>query len=531
MSGACRFRLSTVLRARPWLALATALSGAGALLPTALLPLVLGAAIDRGIAAGRFGSLLGWIAVIGVLAVVQAGSSAGLAWTSHTMWIHGATAAQTALIRHTVALGATLPKRVRTGDVVAIGSEDVYSVGNSLETLGRAFGSVLSFAVVAAALVAISPMLGGIALIGVPLAVLGIGPFLRPLQRRKEGQRERMSEVNALGADIVAGLRILRGIGGERHFLARFIAVSRQVAESGVRVGRVQSWLAAGEVHFPGLVTVAVIWIGAHLALEGVITAGELVAFYGASAFLVVPVRTATEAAEALSSALVATRRIDELRRHRAELGAPRDTLTLPDGPLCLDHGELHVPAGKLTVLPPDRALAERLAGYTPGDVRAAGVPIERVDRGELRRRIVLMLGDDVWFSGPVGIELAAGTAVPVERAVHATDAEGVIEALPDGYAEVLSERGRSVSGGQRQRLVLARALTIDPDVLILEEPTSAVDAHTEARIARRIATLRAGRTTVVLTSSPLWAQVADTVVRADEAMPPFHQHSRKGVA
>ncbi len=509
------------------------MSGACALLPTAVLPLAIGAAIDDGIAAGNLDHLLGWVGAVLALAVLQSSASAALTWTSHTMWIHGAVYAQTALITQTVRLGATLPKKVRTGDVVAIGSEDVYSIGDSVEALGRTVGAIVSFGVIAGALITISPVLGAVALVGVPLAVLGIGPLLRPLRRRKETQREKLSEVTAMGADIVAGLRILRGIGGERRFLARFVATSRQVRDAGLQVGRVQSWLAATEVVFPGLITVTVTWLGARLAVDGAISPGELIAFYGMSAFLVIPVRTATEAGEALSTALVAANRIDALLRRTPEPVVHGSPVPLPAGALALSAGELWLPAGALSVLPPDRELAQRLAGFAPSEVRAGGVPLHRVDRAELRRRIVLVLGDDLWFSGPVGAELGAGSAVSVERAVHSADATDVIAALPDGYAEVLSERGRSVSGGQRQRLLLARALTLDPDVLVLDEPTSAVDAHTETRIAHRVAQLRSGRTTVVLTSSPLWRQVADGAVHlvSGYGRQSNNTHSREGAA
>lgn len=468
-----------MLAAHPGLATAAAASGAFALLPAAVLPLVIGAAIDQTVANELpTSALLRWCAVILLLGAIQAGAAACEAWTSHTLWIHGASRAQTLLVRHTVALGAALPKRVKTGDVVAIGSEDVYQIGDALETFGRTVGAVVAFGAVTVTLMTISPLLAGAAVAGVLLAVVGIGPLFAPLRRRKDAQREVLSEVNALGADIVSGLRILRGIGGERRFLTRFVSTSAQVRDAGIRVGRVQAWLAAAEVAFPGLVTVVVTWLGAKLATQGRISAGELVAFFGASAFLVVPVRTAIEAAEALSTAVVAAHRIDGLLDHR------------PDEPPIEDeHPEL--PAGRLTVLHPDRALVEQIA------------------RSASRNGTVVALSDAFWFSGPVGGEIAAGSRISVSDAVYAADASDVIDALPDGYGEVLSERGRSISGGQRQRLLLARALTLDPEVLVLDEPTSAVDAHTESRIARRVAALRSGRTTVVFTTSPLWAAIA----------------------
>ncbi len=102
---------------------------------------------------------------------------------------------------------------------------------------------------------------------------------------------------------------------------------------------------------------------------------------------------------------------------------------------------------------------------------------------------------------------------------MHTASAYDVLEALPDGFETEVTEKGRSFSGGQRQRLVLARALAADPEVLVLVEPTSAVDAHTEARIAERLRGARAGRTTVVTTSSPLMLDRVDVgLLRARRA-------------
>ena len=98
-------------------------------------------------------------------------------------------------------------------------------------------------------------------------------------------------------------------------------------------------------------------------------------------------------------------------------------------------------------------------------------------------------------------------------QAIHLVAGEDILEALPDGLDSEIEERGRSLSGGQRQRLVLARALLLDPEILLLVEPTSAVDAHTEARIITRLASARAGRTTVITSASPLVLAAADEVV------------------
>ena len=134
-------------------------------------------------------------------------------------------------------LGATLPRRVSTGEVVSIGSSDLAHVGNSIEVMGRAAGAVVSFFVVAAILLNASVTLGLVVLIGVPALLLSLGPLLKPLQRRNMAQREMMGELNTLASDIVGGLRVLRGIGGEEVFHRRYVEESQRVRD-GRRPGR-----------------------------------------------------------------------------------------------------------------------------------------------------------------------------------------------------------------------------------------------------------------------------------------------------
>ena len=140
------------------------------------------------------------------------------------------------------------------------------------------------------------------------------------------------------------------------------------------------------------------------------------------------------------------------------------------------------------------------------------GVPLTALARDEVRRRIVVSDTSSQLFSGPLAAGLDVGGRGGVDAAMHTASAEDVLDGLADGIDTVVAERGRTFSGGQRQRLVLARALTTDPEILVLVEPTSAVDAHTEARIASRLRAHRVGRTTVVTTVSPLLLDAVDEV-------------------
>jgi ABC-type multidrug transport system fused ATPase/permease subunit len=515
--------LLALLRARPLLAATAAGFGALWSVPGAVLPLVIGQGIEA-IAAHSWPDVWKWALVAAGLGIVQAIGGEILHFTAFGLWLHGAGSTQRVVGAHSARLGASLREGTTTGNVVAIASSDINYIGNVFEVLGRAFGSAMMFVVIGIALLSTSPLLGLVALVGVPLAVLGIGPLLTPLQERKAAQREDLSDVNALGADIVSGLRILRGVGGERQFLGRFRAASQRVRRAGVEVGRSEAWLAAAEIALPGLVTVVITWLGARLALDGKITVGELVAFYGVAAFLVVPVTTATELASSLSSGLVSARKVCGILSLRPKLTDPADPVTLPPGALELHDSEtgVRVAAGKLTVIDAGSSaemLADRLTRFTDAadgeQVLVGGVPADRVTLEDLRRRVVYAHNQDIWFSGILREQVSPARASEVggAAALFAADADDIVDALPNGVEELIGERGREVSGGQRQRLNLARALAVDADVLVLDEPTSAVDAHTEARITERIAKLRQGKTTVVFSQSPLWTHVADEVL------------------
>ena len=487
----------------------------------AFMPALIGLAIDRGIAAKDTSALVLWaLAMLGV-GLVQATAGIVRHRFAVTNWLTAAYRTVQLVARQATHLGATLPKRVATGEVVAIGSNDLAHIGNAMDITARAAGAIVSFLVVATILLRTSTTLGLVVLVGVPLLLLAVGPLLKPLQRRNLAQREMMGELANLATDIVGGLRVLRGIGGEAVFHDRYATDSQKVRQAGVRVGRLQSVLDALQIFLPGVFVVVVVWLGARFAVEGRISAGELVAFYGYAAFLMIPLRTATEFANKWIRAFVAARRVVKVLSLEPEVTDPEQAYDEPafDAELVDVHSGLRVPHGQLTAIVSDRpddsaALADRLGRYAEGEVRWGDVPLSGLDREVVRRRIVVSDAGSTLFSGVLReqVDIRDRGATAVAAAMQAASADDVLEALSDGMDTVVTERGRSFSGGQRQRLVLARALAADPEVLVLVEPTSAVDAHTEARIADRLHVQRAGRTTVVTTTSPLMLDRVDHV-------------------
>jgi ABC-type multidrug transport system fused ATPase/permease subunit len=488
----------------------------------AVVPALVGQAIDQGVAGGDRAGLLRGSALILAAGLVSAAAGILRHRTAVVNWLTASYRVQQLLVRQAVRLGGSLPRRVPTGEVAAVGSHDAERIGGAMDIVARLAGALVSFVIVAVLLLRASTTLGLLVVAGAPLLTAGVGPLLRPLHRRRTRHRELVGELTTVGADTVSGLRVLRGIGGEEAFSRRYAAASQEVRAAGLAAARVQSLLDAAEVALPGVFVVAVTWLGARLAVAGQVSVGELIAFYGYAAFLVLPVRTVTEAADKFTRALVGARRAVQVLALEPELVSGTSAEEPPAGATLADgQSGLVVEPGQLTAIVagvPEEAvaIADRLGRFADGgEVRLGGVALRDLPLDVVRRRVLVSEHDPRLFTGPLGTELDPTGTAPPERvlaAVATASAGDVVEALPDGLATEVDERGRSFSGGQRQRLVLARALVADPEVLILVEPTSAVDAHTEARIADGLAAARAGRATVVCTTSPLLLDRADKV-------------------
>ncbi|GLX08541.1 ABC transporter ATP-binding protein [Microbispora sp. NBRC 16548] len=494
----------------------------------ALVPAALGKAIDA-MTARDAGTLLKWSAVVLGLGVVQAVAGVTRHRFAVFAWLSAAYRTVQVTVRQAARLGATLPKRLSTGEVVSVGNSDIAHIGNAMDILLRGTGAAVAIVAVTVILLATSVPLGLVVLVGVPLMAAAVGPLLKPLHRRQHEQRDLQGDLATRAADIVAGLRVLRGVGGEQVFAARYREESQRVRQAGVRVASVESLLEGAQILLPGVLIACVTWLGARFALDGRITPGQLVAFYGYAVFLIAPLRTLTEAADKVTKGHVAARRVCRILSLEPEItgGDGRFSAgpdTLPDTlPGMLRDGEsgVEVRPGRLTALaaaaPEDAiAIADRLGRFAPGDVTVGGRPLAELPLAEARRHILVADNGARLFTGRLRDELdVRGTATDedVRQALYASCAEDIVAALPEGLDAHVAESGREFSGGQQQRLRLARALLAHAEILILVEPTSAVDAHTEARVAERLGKARAGRATLVCTTSPLVLDRADHVL------------------
>jgi ABC-type multidrug transport system fused ATPase/permease subunit len=536
LSSIPRFVLWQAAR-QPWILAAGILFGVVWMLCQAVWPYLLGKAIDEGIRGGVQG-VLGWCAGLLGLALAQAGAGVLRHRTATASRLQSSLGIAQLIGHHSADTGRAITARTASGEIVSTVSSDSLRFGEMFDVIARLSGGIVAYLTVSGIMLFSSPQLGLAVLIGLPALGLLMFFLVKPLGSRQSEWRHETGRLTTLGADTVAGLRVLRGIGGEEEFVARYSAQSQQVRKAGVRVAGTQSWLDGLQVALPGLFLAFLVWFGAHLALDGVLSAGELVALYGYAAFLVLPLRTAVEAAQVFTRGVVAARRVlDVLNIRPSTVDRERPHPAPPSGADIVDVASgVVVRPGKFTAIVapnPDTAaaVASRLGRFDDTLHRDApvlwgGIDHTSVPVREVRRRIVVSDADPHLFAGPLidGLDVRSdaqpnrestdtGQIRRVGWALDAAGATETVDALPGGLRERVPERGRSFSGGQRQRLSLARALLTDAEVLVLVEPTSAVDAHTEALIAERVRRARQGRTTVVVTSSPLLLDRMDVVI------------------
>jgi ABC-type multidrug transport system fused ATPase/permease subunit len=390
------------------------------------------------------------------------------------------------VVRHVTTLGGVVRRRLSTGELTYLQNGDTARIAHALTSTGPGVGAVIAYVVTAVLLLKISVLLAVVVLLGVPVLAVVTGPVMSRLHAVEAGYRHSQGELTSRAGDIVSGLRVLSGIGGKPAFEERFGAMSREVLRDGYRVSAWLSWVQALTWGLPALFLAVVTWIVARMAVSGTITVPEMLAVYLYVTTLIVPVSFFMEGADAIPRALVSARRVVDLltlQRDADDTGEPLD-----------------VQRGVLTVVvSANSALAREAVERLPG---------------------VVADNDDYLFRGTVreAVSVAEHDDIELEQAIWAAAAVDVVEALPDGLDSQLEAKGRNVSGGQRQRLRLVRALLSEPDVLVLVEPTSALDAVTEAAVARRVKEARFGRTTVVVSSSPLWVGQADRVVHLDSS-------------
>ncbi|MFI5551904.1 ABC transporter ATP-binding protein [Streptomyces sp. NPDC051738] len=509
----------------------------------ALVPVLIGVAVERGVVEGDLAGLLRWL---GVLAVVYVGLSVSYRYGARAGERASVTAAhrlRTDLIGRALAPEGGADEGRLPGELATIATEDARRVGAVAMALVVGLAAATGLAVGAVVLLRVSVPLGLLVLLGTPLLLWLVHLLSKPLERRSETEQERAARASGVAADLVAGLRVLKGIGAEQAAVARYRRVSGDSLAATLRAARAEAWQSGVVTMLTGAFLALVVLVGGRLAARGDIGLGELVSCVALALFLIGPLSEFSWVNAQLAQGRASAARIAEvLDAERAVSAGPSSggaVLHRVEGRLRLrglSYGSLRAvdldiaPGETVGVVATDPADASALlrclgrrADPDAGTVELDGTHLSALGLAELRTALLVAEHDADLFEGTVldNVAAAASTAgartdTTLTAAITASGTDEVVRSLPDGLDTAVTARGRSLSGGQRQRVALARALAADAPVLVLHEPTTAVDAVTEARIAAGIRGLRAGRTTVVVTTSPALLAVTDRVVLLD---------------
>ncbi|MGN9757640.1 ABC transporter ATP-binding protein [Streptomyces sp. SD31] len=505
----------------------------------ALVPVVIGVIIDSAVATGSTGALLRRLLLLAALFLVLS-----------TCYRTGARITESAGEKAAHELRLELGTRVLDprggadadrlpGELTSIATNDAKRVGGAVTVLPYGAAALAALGVSAVLLLRISVPLGLLVLLGIP-PLLWLGHRIsRPLEQRSETEQERAAHASGVAADLVAGLRVLKGMGAEAAAVSRYRQTSQNSLAAALRAARSRAGHEGAVLALTGVFIAAIGLVGAYLAMRGSISVGDLVAAVGLAQFLLGPFQLLTFVNAEFAQGRASARRIAEVLAAPAAVepggATPADPVAggirLRGVVLGALRGiDLDLPAGSLTgIVTRDPAgandLLHCLARETDpaaGTIELDGVPLTDLDPDALRRLILVAPHDADLFESSLldNVRAGADTAeADLEPALAASAADDVARLLPEGVNTVLAERGRSLSGGQRQRVALARALAAERPVLVLHDPTTAVDTVTESRIAARLRDVRRGRTTVLVTTSPALLAMTDRVVVLDEGM------------
>lgn len=525
-----------------------------------LVPVVLGQAVDVGIRPLTEGvawtdtmpSFLLWLGVIGLLYVVtnltyRFGGRLGWYGVQRAQYELSDLVLARILDPRGMSGGARLP-----GSLLAVATLDVQRACLALYVAIYPLGELVGVVVAAVSLFAIHPLLGIGVILGAPVLLGLMWLVAGPLQRRSTIEQERVADATATAADLVTGLRVLTGIHAQRAASERYRRVSRSALEGTLAARTAEGAFQGVNTLLSGMFAAAVTIGAAILALNGQIGIGGLIAAGGIAQLLLEPLQSLVgQAGSFWAIAMASARRLLDLlttpeRADSQGVASPEpdasplrfDGLSMRDGVLdtWIEAGEfiaLDVGAADASALTSALSLREHVADDATAlaqGIRLGSASLDTLDPDRLREVVLVAPHHADLFEATI-LENVAGLAsdggdtrdsaslLRARAALAVAHCQSLEHELPEGYETIVGEAGRTLSGGQRQRVALARAVAADPPVLVLHDPTNSVDSVTEAAIAQRLKAARAGRMTIVITSSPVFHAIADRVVTADSTV------------
>ncbi|MDP9429558.1 MAG: ABC transporter ATP-binding protein/permease [Actinomycetota bacterium] len=497
---------------------------------------------------------LALLATAGVLAATGLRAGASYAATVCFAWVGSrvTTRLRASAYERLLAQSVGYHQATSTGDLLSRLTADVMRLQEVAVTAGLPLlGSVVTFVGMTVVMLVLDPLLALVVLVAFPVFLLGAHRAGGRVTNAAREQRRNEGAVAGLVGESLGSMRVVQAYRLEEPLAARFGASNAASLRSGVRTQRLAAGLERRTDLVIGVATAVVLLIGTRRVLDGALTLGELVVFTSYLKSVFKPMRNLAKYTARISKAVASGERVAELldaepelrdapgarplRRARGDLCLEAVTVAHEPGRPVLTGADLHVrPGERVGVVGPSGsgkstliALLLRLLDPQSGRVLLDGHDLRNLTLASVRSATAVVLQESVLFADTVreNIRLArpGATDAEVHAAAVAADADGFIRALPHGYDTVLAERGDSLSGGQRQRLAIARAMLRDAPVVLLDEPTTGLDAQSRRAVLAALDRLTAGRTVLVVAHHEELLASCDRVVRvADGRIQPL---------
>jgi ATP-binding cassette subfamily B protein len=505
------------------------------------LPLLIRALINNGVAAGDMQIVIR----LGIAIIIASAFSALSAYVRGvtTQWVGEAVSysLRNRLFRHLEGLSFSFYDTAQSGQLLSVLTEDIRNIRRfyspALRTLVQTSVLIVGSLVI---MFTLDWRLALIALVMVPLLLTVTIVFSSRVRPRYLRTQRQFGEAMSVVQENLAGTRLVRAFGREKFEEAKFIASGETLFERQLESSRLSTLANANMPFITGVGTVLIVGLGAWQVINGNLQVGTLLAFYLYLQQLTDPIRQIGPIMNNVALALASTERVYELLARRPRIVAPEKPYTptavqghitfhdvsfayVRGGREVLHNIAIDAPpgtiiglvgatgAGKTSIV----QLLARFYDVSSGSVSIDGVDVREWDLPTLRANVGFVLQETFLFSDSIRDNIAYGRPdAPLEQivaAAKAAKAHDFISQMPQGYDTILGERGVNLSGGQKQRLSIARALLLDPRILVLDEATSSVDMETERDIQAALATLMAGRTTFII------GQRVSSVLNADQ--------------